>query len=66
MTLLARKLDQLVVMDDIKITILESKRGYLQVGIEVTDDIRLHRELIYRRIVVEAERKGLDLTNAAC
>lgn len=56
----------MVVMDDIKITILESKRGYLQVGIEVTDDIKLHRELIYRRIVVEAERKGLDLTNAAC
>jgi len=64
MTLLARKLDQLVVMDDIRITILEVKRGYVRVSIEVTEDIKLHRELIYKRAVIESKRKGLDFTEA--
>ena len=63
--MLARKLDQSVVMDDIKITILETKRGYLQVGIEVTDDVKLHREVIYKRIVVESEQKGLNIADVA-
>ena len=64
MSLLAMKFDQSVVMDDIKITILESKRGYLQVGIEVTEDIKLHREVIYKRVVAESKRKELNSSNA--
>ena len=66
MSLLTRKLDQSVVMDDIKITILKAKRGYLQVGIEVTDDVKLHREVIYKRILIESKSKDLNLTDIAC
>ena len=54
MVLLMRKLDQSVVMDDIKITILETKRGYVQIGIKVTDDVRLHREITYKRVKADA------------
>lgn len=63
MTLLTRKLDQSVVLDDIKITVLEIKRGYLQIGIEVTDDVRMHREVIYKKITTESKRKGLNFSN---
>ena len=66
MSLLAKKFDQSVIMDDIKITILKTKRGYLQVGIEVTDDVKLHREVIYKRILIESESKSLNLTDIAC
>ena len=54
MVLLARKLDQLVVMDDIKITIVKARRGYVQIDIKVTDDVRLHREVIYKMLKAEA------------
>ena len=66
MSLLAKKFDQSVIMDDIKITILKAKRGYLQIGIEVTDDVKLHREVIYKKILIESECKGLNLTDIAC
>ena len=53
----SRKLIQSVVIDDIKITILEAKRGYVEVGIEVTEDIKLHREVIYKKIVAESRQE---------
>ena len=55
MALQVRKLDQSILMDDIKVTILKTKRGYLQIGIEVTDAIKLHREMIYKRVVIESK-----------
>ena len=58
MKLLKRKLDQTVVLDDIKITLFEIKRGYVLIGIEVTEDVRLHREIIYKNIAKERKREN--------
>lgn len=68
MLILARKEGEaIVVADDIRIQILETKAGQVKLGIEAPGHITIHREEIYQRIVEENKKAAmetpLDLTS---
>lgn len=61
MLILARKEGEaIVVADDIRIQILETKSGQVKIGIEAPDHITIHREEIYQRIVEENKRAAME------
>jgi carbon storage regulator len=61
MLILARKEGEaIVVADDIRIQILETKSGQVKIGIEAPDHITIHREEIYQRIVAENKRAAME------
>ena len=61
MLILARKEGEaIVVADNIRIQILETKSGQVKIGIEAPDHITVHREEIYQRIVEENKKAAMD------
>lgn len=61
MLILARKEGEaIVVADDIRIQILETKSGQVKIGIEAPDHITIHREEIYQRIVEENKKAAME------
>jgi carbon storage regulator len=68
MLILARKEGEaIVVADNVRIQILETKAGQVKLGIEAPGHITIHREEIYQRIVDENKKAAmetpLDLTS---
>ncbi|MCK5194078.1 MAG: carbon storage regulator CsrA [Desulfobulbaceae bacterium] len=68
MLILARKEGEaIIVADNIRIQILETKAGQVKLGIEAPSHITIHREEIYQRIVEENKKAAmetpLDLTS---
>lgn len=61
MLILARKEGEaIVIADDIRIQILETKSGQVKIGIEAPDHITIHREEIYQRIVEENKKAAME------
>lgn len=61
MLILARKPGEAIAVGDgIKIRVLEIKGGQVKIGIEAPNDIAVHREEIYLRILEENKRAALE------
>ena len=68
MLVLARKSGEAVVIGDrITVRVLEIRNGQVKLGVEAPDEIAVHREEIYRRILEAnrqaAEGEAVDLEN---
>ena len=54
MLILTRKLGEtLIIGDDIKVSVLGVKGGQVRIGIEAPDNVSIHREEIYEKIMAE-------------
>lgn len=54
MLILTRRVGEtLMINDDIKVTVLESKGSQVRIGIAAPQDVKVHREEIYNRIQQE-------------
>ena len=54
MLILTRKLGEtLIIGDDIKVSVLGVKGGQVRIGIEAPDNVSIHREEIYEKILAE-------------
>ena len=54
MLVLSRKAEEsMYIGDDIKITVLDIRGGQVRIGITAPQDIKIHREEVYQRIVQE-------------
>lgn len=63
MLILTRKLGEAIAVgDEIKIRVLEIKGGQVKLGIEAPNDIAVHREEIYLRILEENKKAALETT----
>ena len=61
MLILARKEGEaIVVADDIRIQVLETKTGQVKLGIDAPGHITIHREEIYQRIVEENKKAAME------
>ncbi len=65
MLVLSRKEGEKIIIDDkIKVTVLETENGQVQLGIDAPKSIEIHREEVYRRIEEEnmAASSKVDLS----
>ena len=54
MLVLSRKAEEsMFIGDDIKITVLDIRGGQVRIGITAPQDIKIHREEVYDRIIQE-------------
>ena len=54
MLVLSRKAEEsMYIGDDIKITVLDIRGGQVRIGITAPQDVKIHREEVYKRIVHE-------------
>ncbi|MDG2020122.1 MAG: carbon storage regulator CsrA [SAR86 cluster bacterium] len=54
MLVLSRKAEEsMFIGDDIKITVLDIRGGQVRIGITAPQDVKIHREEIYERIIQE-------------
>ena len=54
MLVLSRKAEEsMYIGDDIKITVLDIRGGQVRIGITAPQDIKIHREEVYQRIIQE-------------
>ncbi|MCK5227755.1 MAG: carbon storage regulator CsrA [Desulfobulbaceae bacterium] len=61
MLILARKVGEAIIVDDnIKVRVLEVKSGQVRLGVEAPDDIAVHREEIYLRILEENKKAAME------
>lgn len=61
MLILARKVGEaIMIADDIKIRVLESKGGLVKLGVEAPDHIAVHREEVYLRILEENKKAAME------
>lgn len=61
MLILARKADEAIVIgNDITVRVLEIKGGQVKLGVEAPARVMIHREEIFKRIMAENKRAGLD------
>ena len=61
MLILARKVGEaIIIADDIKVRVLESKGGLVKLGVEAPDQVVIHREEIYLRILEENKKAALE------
>lgn len=61
MLILSRKIGEaIVIADDIKVRVLESKGGMVKLGVDAPEQVTVHREEIYLRIVEENRRAAFD------
>jgi carbon storage regulator len=47
--------ESIVIDDDIRITVLSDKHGYVKLGIEAPDDVEIWREEIYTKLDAHLE-----------
>ena len=56
MLILTRRIGEtLMIGDDIKVVVLGVKGNQVRIGVKAPDDVPVHREEIYERIVEEAK-----------
>ncbi|MBU0675101.1 MAG: carbon storage regulator CsrA [Proteobacteria bacterium] len=61
MLVLSRKVGEAIVVgDDIRIRILEMKGGQVRVGIEAPDQVAVHRDEIFQKILEENRRAASE------
>ncbi|MFZ5760730.1 MAG: carbon storage regulator CsrA [Thermodesulfobacteriota bacterium] len=61
MLILSRKIGEaIIIADDIKVRVLESKGGLVKLGVDAPEQVTVHREEIYLRIVEENRRAAQD------
>lgn len=61
MLILARKIGEAIAIgDDIKIRVLEVKGAQVKLGVDAPEDITVHREEIYLRILEENKKAALE------
>ena len=54
MLVLSRKAEEsMYIGDDIKITVLDIRGGQVRIGITAPQDVKIHREEVYKRISSE-------------
>ena len=54
MLVLSRKAEEaMYIGDDIKITVLDIRGGQVRIGISAPQEVKIHREEVYQRIVDE-------------
>jgi|TARA_X000001036_G_C20491564_1_gene729997 carbon storage regulator len=54
MLVLSRKAEEsMFIGDDIKITVLDIRGGQVRIGITAPQDVKIHREEVYERIIQE-------------
>lgn len=62
MLILTRKVDEAIVIDnDVTVRILEIKGGQVKLGVEAPSRVTVHREEIYKAILEENIRAGLEV-----
>lgn len=61
MLILSRKVGEaIIIADNIRIRILENKGGLVKLGVEAPDQVIVHREEIYLRILEENKKAAMD------
>ncbi len=61
MLILSRKVGEaIIIADNIKIRVLENKGGLVKLGVEAPDQVIIHREEIYLRILEENKKAAMD------
>ena len=61
MLILTRKIGEAIAVgDDIKIRLLEIKGGQVKIGIEAPNDVSVHREEVFLRILEENRKAALE------
>lgn len=61
MLVLARKPGEAVAIgDQISVRVLEIKNGQVKLGVEAPDEVAIHREEIYRKILEANRRSALE------
>ncbi|MCK9294734.1 MAG: carbon storage regulator CsrA [Desulfobulbaceae bacterium] len=61
MLILSRKVGEaIIIADNIKIRVLENKGGLVKLGVEAPDQVVIHREEIYLRILEENKKAAMD------
>ncbi len=62
MLILTRKIGEAIVIDnDVTVRILEIKGGQVKVGVEAPSKVTVHREEIYKAILEENIRAGMEI-----
>lgn len=61
MLILSRKVGEaIIIADNIKIRVLENKGGLVKLGVEAPEQVIVHREEIYLRILEENKKAAMD------
>lgn len=61
MLILTRKIGEAIAIgDDIKIRLLEIKGGQVKIGVEAPNDVAVHREEVFLRILEENRRAAKE------
>lgn len=61
MLILARKAGEAIVVDnEITVRVLEIKGGQVKIGVEAPGRVRVHREEVFKKILEENKRAGLE------
>ena len=59
MLILTRKIGEAIAIgDDTKIRLLEIKGGQVKIGVEAPNDVAVHREEVFLRILEECSRES--------
>lgn len=61
MLILARKVGEaIIIADNIKVRVLENKGGLIKLGVDAPDEVTIHREEVYLRILEENKRAAME------
>lgn len=61
MLILARKVGEAIaISDDIKIRVVDIKGGQVRIGVEAPENVAVHREEVYQRILEENRRAAME------
>ena len=61
MLILTRKIGEAIAVgDDIKIRLLEIKGGQVKIGVEAPNEVAVHREEVFLRILEENRKAAMD------
>ncbi len=61
MLILARKVGEaIIIADNIKVRVLENKGGLIKLGVDAPDEVTIHREEVYLRILEENKKAAME------